>query len=63
VAARAYVADAALSYLGRALDLTAPSEPGLRYDLIKSRVHMLNLTGRRGEEESQIPSWSGWPRF
>jgi class 3 adenylate cyclase len=54
VAARAYVADAALSYLGRALDLTAPSEPGLRYDLIKSRVHMLNLTGRRGEEESQI---------
>jgi len=54
VAARTYVTDAALSHFGRALDLTPLGEPGLRYELIKNRVHMLNLTGRRREEESQI---------
>ena len=54
VAARTYVAHAALTYFGRALDLTPLGEPELRYELIKNRVHMLNLTGRRSEEESQI---------
>jgi tetratricopeptide (TPR) repeat protein len=54
VAAGAYAADAALTYLGRALDLMTVDEPGLRYELIRKRIHMLNLVGRRREEESQI---------
>src|SRR5262252_5989583 len=54
VAARTYAAAAALDYFARALDLTPASEPRLRYELIRNRVHILNLTGRRAEEESQI---------
>ena len=53
-AARTYAAAAALDYFARALALTPSSAPRLRYELIRNRVHMLNLTGRRAEEESQI---------
>jgi class 3 adenylate cyclase len=54
VAAGAYATDAALTYLGRALDLTPPGEPALRYELIRKRVTVLNLIGRRREEESGV---------
>ena len=54
VAARAYAAAAALRYFGRALELTPAGELELRYELITARLHMLNLTGHRREEESQV---------
>ena len=54
VAARTYAVAAALDYFAHALDLTPASEPRLRYELIRNRVHMLNLTGRRSEEEREI---------
>jgi tetratricopeptide (TPR) repeat protein len=54
VAVGAYAAEAALSYLGKALDLTPPDEPALRYELVRKRIHLLNLMGRRREEEGQI---------
>ena len=53
-AARAYAAGVALDYLDRALRLTSAQELGLRYELITTRVNMLNLTGRRLEEEAQV---------
>jgi tetratricopeptide (TPR) repeat protein len=54
VAARTYATDAALSYLDRTLDLTPLGELGTRCDVIRRRIHLLNLTGRRREEETQI---------
>jgi len=54
LAAGAYANDTVLSYRGKALDLMSPDELGLRYELIVKRVHMLNLIGRRREEESQL---------
>jgi len=54
VAAGGHATDAALSYLEKALDLTSADEPALRYELIRKRIQLLNLTGRRREEESQI---------
>jgi class 3 adenylate cyclase/tetratricopeptide (TPR) repeat protein len=54
VAARTYAIDAALGFFGRALDLTPLGDLELRYSLMTSRVHMLNLSSRRPEEESVI---------
>jgi len=53
-ATKTYAIDAALSYLDRTLDLTPTKELGVRSDVIRRRVHLLNLTGRRREEERQI---------
>jgi predicted ATPase/class 3 adenylate cyclase len=53
-AAKTYASDAVLSYLQHALDLTPPGERERRCDLLTRRIHSLNLTGRRREEESQI---------
>src|SRR5262249_59513583 len=50
----AYAAEAALSYLGKALDLTSSDEPAPRYELVRKRIHLLNLMGRRREEKAQI---------
>jgi class 3 adenylate cyclase/tetratricopeptide (TPR) repeat protein len=53
-AANAYASDAALDSLGRALDLTPASERAARFDLMVSRIHLLNLIGRRREEETEV---------
>jgi class 3 adenylate cyclase/tetratricopeptide (TPR) repeat protein len=54
VAARTYAIGAAVGFFGRALDLIPPGELELRYGVMTSRVHMLNLGGPRSEEESLI---------
>jgi len=54
VAAGAYATDAALTCLGRALDLTPASDLGLRYELLRKRATVLNLIGRRREEENHV---------
>ena len=53
-AARTYAADAALDFLGRALALIPLGELELRYGVMTSRIHMLNLTGRRREEDNEV---------
>ncbi len=53
-AASAYVSDAALVSLGRALALTPSGALAARFDVMVSRIHLLNLTGRRRDEAAEV---------
>jgi class 3 adenylate cyclase/tetratricopeptide (TPR) repeat protein len=53
-AARSYVGQAALDYLGRALTLTPPDDAKTRFELLRIRLGVFSNTGRRAEQEADV---------
>jgi tetratricopeptide (TPR) repeat protein len=53
-AARSYVNQAALDYLGRALALTPLDDVATRFELLRTRHGVFSNTGRRAEQEADI---------